>query len=521
MRNFLKPGDYVLAEPFGVKLMLRYDSRGVLDSVGCGSDYDHISNIEPSALLKIRELSTVPTKISITGGSTFVYGTLYTPEIPFVNGEGNMSELYISEYISKLDNTYKFVASFVRSNASKFAGAVATRNWLQMSKFYICPGYIAPANPDHKFINNILQSNMYEFYPKLIGGFTYYRGTELHHKVVSMYQFIVSQVRLSVDRSGAILGLVQHVHSNYIMSLNYSEVVSHNIQPGDVVIQQDGSDGQYLFSKSLDTKIREPRLSTISCPVCGKLLNVPKQGILKCDDNGCLSNHYLDFCSMASVLGIPVMPKDKYFKLAKCNEILNIVDILDLPEYKDYNFTLDIYNMLRACIPITEVRSDETLKRFCIRCNNDVDTIRYYIHSPNRIYIDLSMDSIDDKNLISWLSSSYNQTVVEAFLCRSNVIEHSTLKKFDGAPIFRNRTICITGRFEHGPHSEIIQILQSYSATIVTELSNDAHCLLVGGLMESIDGSMLNTARANNIPIFYEDKFFDEYGIDDDLKHYT
>lgn len=521
MRNFLKPGDYVLAEPFGIKLMLRYDSRGVLDFVGCGSDYDHIEEIEHIKLSKIRELSTVPTKIGITGGSTFVYGTLYAPDTPFVHSEGNVSELYISEYISKLNNTYQFVASFVKSNASKFAGAVATRNWLQMSKFYVCPGYLAPANPDRKFIDTILQSNMYEFYPKLIGGFTYFRGTEVYHKVVPMYQFIVSQVRLSVDRSGAILGLVQHAHSNYSMSLNYSEVVSHNIQPGDIVIQQDGRNGQYLFSKSLDCKVREPRLSTIACPVCGKLLNVPKHGIVKCDDNSCLSNHYLDFCSMASVLGIPVISKDKYFKLAKSNEILNIVDILDLPEYKDYNFTLDIHQMLRACIPITEVRSDETLKRFCIRCNNDVDTIRYYIHSPNRIYVDLSMDSIDDKNLISWLSSAYNQTVLEAFISRSNVIEHSTLKKFDGAPIFRGRTICITGRFEHGPDSEIIQILQSYSACVVTELSDDVDCLLIGQLMESIDGSMLNRARANDIPIFYEDKFFNEYGIDDDLKQYT
>ena len=90
-------------------------------------------------------------------------------------------------------------------------------------------------------------------------------------------------------------------------------------------------------------------------------------------------------------------------------------------------------------------------------------------------------------------------------------------KRFDGAPIFRNKLIYITGDFIHGNIPEISSILQSYSARVTTVFTNLVDCVLVGGTNENVNGKDVVAARNMGIPIMQEVDFFEQYDIDTDL----
>ena len=106
------------------------------------------------------------------------------------------------------------------------------------------------------------------------------------------------------------------------------------------------------------------------------------------------------------------------------------------------------------------------------------------------------------------------------FINHNHVDIHVSMKKFDGAPIFHGKTIMITGRFKHGSHDEIISILESYDATVVTKFNNSVQCLVIGDTKESIDGLSARYCKANKIPIFTESEFFKRFQIDEDISLY-
>ena len=91
---------------------------------------------------------------------------------------------------------------------------------------------------------------------------------------------------------------------------------------------------------------------------------------------------------------------------------------------------------------------------------------------------------------------------------------------FDGAPIFRNKTIYITGTFKHGNTADIKAILESYSATVVTDFDNYIQCVLVGDIKDGINGTAILAARELNLPMFTESEFFAKYEIDEDLEKF-
>ena len=78
----------------------------------------------------------------------------------------------------------------------------------------------------------------------------------------------------------------------------------------------------------------------------------------------------------------------------------------------------------------------------------------------------------------------------------------------------------ITGTFKHGTTEDIIAILQSYSATVVTQMDKKVQCVVVGDIKENIDGLAIHAARELDIPMFDETAFFDRYTIDEDLEKF-
>ena len=100
-----------------------------------------------------------------------------------------------------------------------------------------------------------------------------------------------------------------------------------------------------------------------------------------------------------------------------------------------------------------------------------------------------------------------------------HIIITKTNRKFDGIPMLRNKTIAITGIFNHGSLQEVASILNSYSANVVFGNCHEKiDCVIVGNINENVDGSLINRARDENIAVFTESEFFARYDIDSDLR---
>ena len=141
----------------------------------------------------------------------------------------------------------------------------------------------------------------------------------------------------------------------------------------------------------------------------------------------------------------------------------------------------------------------------------------YYLKNPTRISTELRMNDVHCKKFIEWITDPYNLTsVTTLFSC---VELRARTKKFEGAPIFRNNTFVLTGKFKRGSYKEIASILESYEAKVLPEINSiqAVNAVIVGGTNEDISGQIIKAARQLNIPTVDEDKFFAIYDIDSDL----
>jgi NAD-dependent DNA ligase len=180
---------------------------------------------------------------------------------------------------------------------------------------------------------------------------------------------------------------------------------------------------------------------------------------------------------------------------------------------------MTIAKVIKSLVPITIILRDDIFTLFANKCSNSLKSVEYYINHPNKISTDLDISHPDVNKFINWLLDDYNLSDLSTLLFSTEQIKIvDNDKKFDGAPIFRNKLICITGKFIHGDVSEITAILQSYSAKVTTEFSNSVDCIITGSTMEGINGVMLKNAQILGVPVFDEVGFFNQYEIDSDLK---
>ena len=130
------------------------------------------------------------------------------------------------------------------------------------------------------------------------------------------------------------------------------------------------------------------------------------------------------------------------------------------------------------------------------------------------------LSAITTTKFINWCRDSKNLEMFTNLLHSGRVEISSAMKQFDGAPIFRNTKILITGTFKHGKLSDVADILRSYSADVTTYFQHDISVVVVGDIKENVDGSIVTKARQAGIQICNESEFFNLYKIDEDLKNY-
>lgn len=516
LNDVLKSGQYVMPVPLGLPAVLQYDENGVIQRVYKRFE-EHTINISHELLDVLFNDKIIPNKIPIKGGTTYVSGVFWCNYIPPYNGnlpegtENSLIQFIIDNYENSDD--VKFYAGNVKSLAVAFNGAVPIRQWLKMNKFNVLPGFLVPVKVTRESIMATFCNGDHPFNSPLISHYMIYDKSSFRIVSTELSGHIVTKdPERFLNSTGQIKSKI--VGDNWSLVTDYSDIVHYNIVKGTYLILDKYNKIIYsLFPVNADVS------NKTHCTVCGKLIKIPISGEVCCEDINCLSRLYPDILHFLNSLNLPIVSYEKYMSYVQCDELTTFSDIMLLPEYKDIEVSTSLAELLKAIIPIRDVRNRHIIEIFVNNCNQSKSVINHYMNHPDNIIEDLSMPNTTDVlSLVNWFKDIEHTSTVSTLMYVENIKIDDTLKKFEGAPIFRGKSIAVTGSFNHGSLSEIACILRSYSAEVTLNLTDDTNLVLVGSLQENTNGVLINSARMRNIPVMEEFQFFRQYEIDEDLK---
>lgn len=525
VRNFLRAGDYLTIVPIGVLLTLQYDDRGLIEKVYEFHEEHHRVDVTDELLADLLGNKTIPNKIPIKNGTSWVFGVL-TSNTKVFNDSGILpkciSDSFIQEFKSDPES-FSFLAGAADSLATVFRGAVKVRQWLSVAHFDVLPGFPIPAdNFSEDSFQDIIQkleksSNTIPDYP-MICEYILYKSGYPSFIDLGFSQNVVKRVSKFVDDFGNIYAKLSLQDDDELV-VDYCEVVRFNINTNTLILLDE--ENNVLYSRSTDSKKRDRRSSTIECSVCGKKIHVRYPYKTHCEDDHCNSRLYPKVLHLLDVLELPGITKSRYDEITKEFGLdFNLLDILDAKEFSDIELIVPIDVGMRSVIPYDIISKENTsfIRLFVSKCNDSITSIEYYIKNPGEIYgsLGISPSTVCDK-FIDWLEDGNNFNDILDVLHNKHMTYQETNKTFDGPPIFRGKRILVTGEFLHGSSSEIESILSSYSAQVVYDYSEGADCLVIGDVKENISGKLVKEAQIRRIPIFSEFAFFNNYDIDSDI----
>lgn len=524
-RNRLSAGDYLIPLPEGIGITLQYDDKGVIKNVLSGYESTGTyENITKDMLSELISNKLVPNVISLKNGATYVEGILYTEDVCYDPGElpDCIQETLREKFISD-PTKFKFYAITVRSLAAMFRGSVAIRQWLTFSKFNLPPGYLIPTRfegTDDNYLQvleDLVGGNKYIFKYPLIPEYVLFHNQDIKHGKFHLIQIKLSSVKKTVSRSGVISAELRSDSMDGSIVVPYSDVIQYDLQKNSDIILDEYDNILY----SHNNKIRKSKGSErITCDFCGKLIDVPKVGTVMCSDPNCNSRLYPRVSQFLSTLNLPVVSYDRYKEIIKEQGVgFAVPDILTVDEFEDLKIDVSLRTILRAIVPMYIEPDTNYVNLLCNSCNNAVDTLEYYLSHTSKLEFDLGKDvATRCSYIINWFDQ-YPENLVDLKTAlhdkHINIVDSD--KRFDGPPIFRGKSIVLTGTFYHGSQEDIESILKSYGGTVVPDFKHKVDCVIIGGLQEHIDGSIIREARNLRIPIFEEYQFFSEYDIESDL----
>lgn len=526
-KTFCKPGSRIYIVPTGLLVTLEYDPHGMLNKVYSGF-HSHgeqsDSDVEPSELSEtfknnIVKNGLVPGSIKITGTSTRIWGVFYSDVFKCPYGVVPECEFdRIIEDIVSGNIKYKFYIGNIDSGATSISNPTSLNTHGRMNSFDLLPSWLIPADATDKTLKDYITSNIhYPFKYPLISGYIVYSGTgKPYFYELKLHTITVKDTTKYVNHSGYFKYKVKY-NEDDTLYMNYPDAAFFNVQKNSQLVL-DGETVIWSNTKSSNHSDRLPK--RLVCKSCGKILDVPDTGLMTCSNPYCTSLLYPRIERFCNVLGLEVLSKEKFDKYVADSELQIFPDLLLLPEYKDVKIQKNLWEIIFACMPMEVGADKQWLIKFCNRCNNNYQTIKFYFDGPVRIYTELDMNV--SRRLANWLSEPRNIIELDTVI-NSEQIDipvRDRVMSFDGAPIFRNKTIFITGTFRHGSYAEIQSILESYSATVVTDFDEYIQCVLVGDIKDNIEGQAILAARDLHLPVFNESEFFAKYEIDSDLEKY-
>lgn len=506
-------GAPITVVPEGLLAVLRYNSNGQLEAIQLGYDPINFKLASPEVLAAMKTSHVVPLNISVTGGTSYVYGLFYCKDDVVVSG----SVLTASRdaLLEKLENdvdSFEFLASHPTSMAANFRSQLAIRNWLELNGFQKLPCIVAPNDVNDTTVMTLLRNRFKKFRWPLLSGYWIEKAGKQKFIPCNLYQFNVSAVKSEITETGSVNGVIIYDNGE-TETVSWSTILDFDIASDTTVVIEDD---KIISSRRNTSKQRDKLLHEYVCPECGKRHIVEfNQGVVECEDPNCKTHLFTKITQFTKVLGLPDMTYEYYNKHKKV--ITCIPDIFELKEYKGEVAHCTFAKLLSAVISPFEVPNSKLFQLFADACSNTMTTINYYLAAPSHIYFDLHINDPFLPKFVRWLEVPANKLILDALLNIPQIQLVFSGKRFEGAPIFRGKKICVTGDFMHGSLQDVISILKSYDAEVSSAFNENAHCLIIGGLHTNIDGGIVHAARQLGIQVFEESDFFTQYDIDADL----
>ncbi len=513
-KTFCPAGSLAYIVPTGLQVTLHYDARGILTNVfeGFGTEKDMGEDFMKSLV----KMGLIPNAVKLTGGSTEIWGAFYSKKFTAPLGLlPNCEYENIKKDIMSGSIGYKFYAGCLKSGATNIIDPTSMTSWITMSRMDMMPNWSIPENANDDMLRQYLSMLGHEFeFPFIAGYIVYERGVDPYYVSTDILTAKVDKVKKYTNTNGNIMYDVTYGENK--ITMNYPDAARYNVLKGSQILLS----RSHVIWCSDQVSTNTNRLSKrITCEYCGKILDVPESGVMTCNDTMCpsfLFDRVFRFCDKLGIESPTVAQTKKYIK----SETLQILpDLLLLPEYAELKIECHLWKLLSAIIPAEIGVTDDWLRHFCNRCNNDYKTVKYYLDGPKRITTELNIDVIP--RLLRWLNAHNNISDIDTIINSEQIslINSGKLQGFDAPQLLRNKTIFITGTFTHGTLVDITTILQSYGATVVTSFDEFIQYVLVGDIKDGIDGEAIIGARALHIPVVDESEFFAHYEIDKDLEN--
>lgn len=511
VRNFLTAGDYLIPVPFGLRLTLQYDDKGLLEKVYEGYDKER-SDITESIIQLLLKHNTVPSKINIKNGTTWVTGVLHA-ENAYLDSQSlpiTFTQDIRKEY-EKSPKQFTFYAAEASSLAAAFKTSSAVKQWLNSLGFQVLPGYVVSNAFTETTFKHLLGTMKTPVKYPFISDYIVRHIDKVTYYDLGMSQRVVDKIDRITSVSGELCARL--TGEDLDITVDVAELYVFNIHEGDTILLDETSE---ILANSKSTS-HVPVSGTVKCPVCGRMINLVKDQKTKCSDPHCNSVLYPQVCRFVEVLNLPVVSKDRYDEItAKIGNVFSIPDVLDFPEIQECVVHTTIPDAIMSLLPRSYApKVTNIMKSLVNRCNNSADSVLYYLQNPTKVEVDLDIKL--PYEVLHWLQDLSNVADVSSLLSHPRLDITCKDQTFDGAPIFRGRTILITGLFTHGSFEEVSSILRSYSATVVSKFTDDVNCVIIGGTHENISSSIIKKAKKKHVAIFEEADFFMQYDIDKDL----
>lgn len=509
MNKNLKPGDFVTLVPLGLPMTLQYNISGNLEKVFVGNTSNR-RDITASCMTKLLDSGKVPGRISLQKGTSWVIGVLYTNAT--IKKFGVLPSAIESDLESAfLDNpnAFNFFAYNIECTSLRFSGHVHIRQYLRISKFNVLPGWFVPAAITDSMVTQWMSDPTFTFNP-IVTDMVIFRGEAIEVSSMGISQCIVKSKKQYVDDNGYVKIEVLLSDNDSKMYLHYTEAAKYGVTAGTVLYLDQHH--QIFYSKFGDLSEYK---SHLICPFCGKYYDVPTDGTVQCQNKHCGSKLIPEIIHFMTVLNLP-MPSTSIRDIVYGDRLNSISDFLLVEKVSGIEITASLSSIIRSLVPVSVLPNARPIHDFVVACASNPETVKYYANNPGLITSDLNLHGPEVDKLILWFEDGFNVSELITIMESENVTIVESEKRFDGAPIFRNKLIYITGSFIH---KDIAEILTSYAAKVTSVFTNSVDCVLIGGTNENIDGKSINAAKNIGIPISNEVAFFAAYGIDADLNN--
>lgn len=505
-------GSMIRVVPLGKLAEIHYNDNGVISGIYDTDGIEMKDKWDASICARLQKNSIIPSRL-LNSGSCAVRGVFHhvTAKIEYIERYGVDNDVEAAIQTKEIENV-EFYAFDIIDGKSVY-GAYQVDTLLDMRGFNRCKEFMG--NFDSNAHVKLEELHAMSDYPFISGYAIAENGKPTRYIDSGVSYEKINDVMREVSKNGYINArLVSSSNREYLIP--YTELVRYNVQKNSIILFDEGV--KFCTDRNRNAKKVD---HAIRCEFCGATINVPMRGYVRCGYDNCVSNIYPCVENMLYVFGLNHLSYADYISYVEDKKIVSICDVMSLPEYADAKVSVTLSTLLQALCPPGVVRSVGFFDKLCESAKSQ-ESIMFYLNDPVWIEKDMKriLNPIDIEAFKNWVSDPENLLIIKTFIDMDNISIQDTKVSLDVPTLFRNKKILLDGVFKHGSFEYVSSILKSYGADITAEFDNRCNCVIIGDLTKYKENleSVLK-AGAYGIPVFAENGFFKDYGIDRDIEN--